>query len=67
MSRYKSLELFKFTIYVTLPIFTTYVYMQPDIVQQIVSGLGYVKFPAQDVTRDEMIKKLKKGQQERKN
>ncbi|ETV94951.1 hypothetical protein H310_11594 [Aphanomyces invadans] len=66
MSPHKSLELFKFTLYVTVPILTTYVYMQPEIVKEIVTRLDYINYPAQELTRDEVMEKLKKGQQDRK-
>ncbi|CAK4090943.1 unnamed protein product [Aphanomyces euteiches] len=66
MSRFKSLELFKFSLYVTIPIFTTYVYMQPDVVREIVTRLGYINYPAQELTRDEVLEKMKRGQEERK-
>ncbi|OQR95367.1 hypothetical protein THRCLA_22153 [Thraustotheca clavata] len=67
MSRSKLLEAFKFTLYVAIPIGVTYVYMQPQIVNAVVKELDYINYPAQQLTREEIMEKMKKGSDERKS
>ncbi|OQR91356.1 hypothetical protein ACHHYP_04765 [Achlya hypogyna] len=66
MSRSKLLEAFKFTVYVTMPIGVTYVYMQPEIVTAAVQKMDYINYPAQQYTREEIMEKMKAGSDERK-
>eukprot|EP00635_Sarcinochrysidales_sp_CCMP3193_P009317 CAMPEP_0118920272 /NCGR_PEP_ID=MMETSP1166-20130328/18984_1 /TAXON_ID=1104430 /ORGANISM="Chrysoreinhardia sp, Strain CCMP3193" /LENGTH=66 /DNA_ID=CAMNT_0006860809 /DNA_START=385 /DNA_END=585 /DNA_ORIENTATION=+ len=39
------MEIFRFSLYVTLPIFATYVYSDPQVMQQIITRLNYVIYP----------------------